>query len=595
MADQQQDNEELKTEIEKVSRKYSETAEAINALTAFTFLNPAPLIPGRNDISELEWLRQRALLFAQFVQEVAEKTGADTLQLWDREKRTEEQTAQLKDAAAQFFFKHTRALYNSAFMSAVKTLKPIIGEYDDPGDYDMFSDGAPSPDKIDYEYVPVKQQAIIYYFATHDTIKPGDQTPLKKDQAFDLENIYRRLDALYYQTAGDPDEPDPIEILTEFIAIDCRRKWQEQSARQLSETQGIEVGEEEKMLLMQSITPEKHKIMDNALMNTMQKTHFIEKPEEAQGFPVLVRNERKRGSWTIPAIYSQITATYDPKQLGEEVTRISEYDRQVSDAVITLWLEAKRNNARPIFSLDAIYRALPGGGDHCSKKHKDAIIKSLEKLRRIHIYADLTDEMRSRKVIRDREKYIVDDYYFNFRVHTVKTRNGAVVTVGYELVSTPVIYTYCNLVDQIRTVPQKYLNIEKISVFKGKEITTGELLKMSPERIAIVGNLVRNIEEIRGGYERARDAKRKYDAKVKKNEAAGGKRLDDFMKSRRPVISFDTLFHEVGLDDIPRQYAAKYRAFIFDVLKYWKHCGNFLKDYVPIKKGNTITGVKIIT
>lgn len=355
----------------------------------------------------------------------------------------------------------------------------------------------------------------------------------------------------------------------------------EEAAATEEEAAAIEKGKE-LLPMLQAFTAGSHVMPNNPLMNNLQQKDAI----NAGAFDMVVSNASK----TRKEITAYTMITYDPGEPSEALTatRLTEYERQVSDAIVSLWIEAEKNDLPPVFSPDMIFRAMPGGGDKPSPQQKGAIAKAIEKFRGLHIYVDATEEMKKRKVIGETGKYVFDEKYLNIRRHTYRVNRGGKIVQGYELLGQPVILTYSKLTNQLLTVPAKYIAIKKVK--QGRPTT--ELVTMTADRQAMTGYLLRRIAVIQYDYEKAKENKRKYDAKRRRDASLEEKPLAAFRK-QSSVILFDTLFAETGTATTDRKQTMLNRNFCFEVLDYWKATG-YIRDYKPQQKGRSITGIEIL-
>lgn len=481
--------------------------------------------------------------FDNLVSIVAKATGADPAQIADKDQRTPEQQKLLLEAAAKQQLARMDAFLKSAYMDAINTLEPMQGIYPDPGETDFYTDAeAFNPDS---EIVSVKEQAVLYFFAAHDELKPTGKQPLTEEQKNELKGIYTRLDAFYMErTNGGEIDPEGISILFAFIE---RENPTPETAESIAA----------KLPLVQGIRPTAHTMPNNALMNTLQQKPAI----NAGAFDMVVANAKGRRK----EITAYTMIEFDPGETSIKITdaKLTEYERQVSDAIISLWITAKEENLPPVFTPDMIFRAMPGGSDKASPQQKGAITKAIEKFRRLHIYVDATEEFTKRGIIPNGSKYVFDEYYLNVRRHTGQIKNGGAIVQGYEILSQPVILTYSKLTKQLLTVSAKYLAIEKVK--QGR--ASGELVTMTADRQAMTGYMLRRI------------AVMKHDRKNK-------------VQTQSNVILFDTLFAETGTTTTDRKQTMLNRNFCFDVLDYWKVSG-FIKGYSKQKKGRSVTGIAI--
>ena len=108
----------------------------------------------------------------------------------------------------------------------------------------------------------------------------------------------------------------------------------------------------------------------------------------------------------------------------------------------------------------------------------------------------------------------------------------------------------------------------------------------------MTGYIVRRLAVMEYDHNRAKENKRKYDAKRKRDASLEEKPLAAF-REQSDTILFDTLFTEAGVATANRDRTMDNRNFCFDVLDYQKAIGA-IKDYKTQKKGRSITGVKVV-
>lgn len=333
---------------------------------------------------------------------------------------------------------------------------------------------------------------------------------------------------------------------------------------------------------VQAIDPAAHVMPNNALMNALTQKPAI----NAGAFDLVVANEQARRK----EITNYTIVNYDPGDSGITITdpKLSEYERQVSDAVISLWAEAKRQNMPPLVTDDMIYRAMPGGGERPQPAQRAAITRTMEKLRRLHIYMDATEEMQKRGKIGASETFVIDDYYINFARGQYKAQNSRQKITGYMLkADAPIMLTYSQMTGQLLTVQAKYLEIRKV---KGGNVSP-ELIPATAGRQAMAGYMLRRIAVMRHDEEAARDALRQYDKRRKKETDLEAKPLAAFRKQSR-VILFDTIFTEAGTTSDNRAQVKDNRDYCFSVLEYWQAAG-LIKGYAEQRKGKKITGFSV--
>jgi hypothetical protein len=379
----------------------------------------------------------------------------------------------------------------------------------------------------------------------HDELKPEAAAELTPEQKEELQAIFTRLDAFYMeQTNGGETDPDGGAILFAFIE---RENPTPETAESIAA----------KLPLVQGVRPTAHTMPNNALMNVLQQKPAI----NAGAFDMVVSNPKGRRR----EITAYTMISFDPGETNIKITdaKLTEYERQVSDAIVSLWIEAIKEKLPPVFTPDMIYRSMPGGSDKASPQQKGAITKAIEKFRRLHITVDATEEMRKRGIIPGNATYKIDNFYLSATHAEYKVKNGGQTVNAYRLDAEPIILTYCRLTSQLLTVPAKYIEIQKVK--KGR--ASGELVTMTADRQAMTGYMLRRI------------AVMKHDKRNK-------------VQQQSNVILFDTLFAETGTKTDNRKQTMINRNFCFNVLDYWKATG-FIAGYQQQQKGRTVTGIII--
>ena len=307
---------------------------------------------------------------------------------------------------------------------------------------------------------------------------------------------------------------------------------------------------------IESIKPLWHTMANNALINNLTMYPVI----NAGDFDMNVINQKgKRKEITTYTIVS-----YDQAKDGAGnliTSKLTEYERQVSDAIISIWEETRKNGLPPEFTTDMVYRAMPGSGDKPSPQQAGAITKTIEKFRHLHIYLDITEEMRARGINTD--KVIYDDFFLSVAKVTRKIKNGGQTVIAYHLHTEPLILSYCKQTNQLITVSAKWLEVKKVKSGKASK----ENMAMTQERQAITGYLIRRIA-------------------VMKNDKHNKK------PTQSNTILFSTLFDDIGAPEPDKKKAAAIRDFCFDVLDYYKAEG-IIADYERQTKGRSITGIII--
>lgn len=350
-----------------------------------------------------------------------------------------------------------------------------------------------------------------------------------------------------FDEAGNPTAP--------IFETALNRARQRKAEQEKAETALIDI----QTIIDRINRPTAHTMLNNPAINKMQSAETI----NAGAFDLTVSNPKgKRKEITA---YTMISYDSD-EDSNVSITnlKLSEYERQVSDAIVSLYLEAKKNGQDCIITPDMIYKAMPGGGEKASKKQEEAIINAVERFRRILIKIDATEEMRKRGIIPETGTYRLNDYFLSAVQIEVTFKKGGKKATGYRINAEPIMYSYSKATKQLLTVSPKVLDIRKVKDGKAQV----QVLSMDQDRQAMAGYMMRRIGLMK------RDAQRKKPI------------LKD-------TILFDTLFKETGQDTANKVETKRNREFCFEVLDYWKATGH-IADYEKQTKGRSITGVKII-
>ena len=398
----------------------------------------------------------------------------------------------------------------------------------------------------------------------------------------ELERLHREkgVDSFTFEEFIRDTDPETGEAVQSLLEICIERANAARAAKaENAETADTEHITAETPLLV-SLLPTRHTMPNNALMNALQQ----KQPINAGEFDLVVSNATKRRK-EITA-YTMITYDEQGAETALTAANLSEYERQVSDAVITLWIEAKKQDLPPVFTPDMIFRAMPGGGDKPSPQQRGAITKAIEKMRRLHITVNATEEMRLRGIIGNNEICEFDDFYLSAVRVTRRIKNGGQTVTAYKLHAEPVILTYSRMTKQILEVNAKHIEVRKVKQGKACEV-----MAMTAGRQSMTGYMLRRISVMKRDKENAHDELRNYNKRRSKDKTLPQKTLAEFRK-QSPVILFDTLFAEAGTATDNREMTRRNREFCFDVLDYWKTTG-LITNYKQQKKGKSITGIEI--
>lgn len=288
-----------------------------------------------------------------------------------------------------------------------------------------------------------------------------------------------------------------------------------------------------------SIIPEYHIAPINRLANELQHNII-----NAGAVDLIVAGKNKKNEVTSYTIVtyedtSSITMTGKP---------YTEYDRQVHDAVCSLWEYGHQDK---LMTSDMIFRAMTHNTktNDPSPQQIGAVTKSIEKMRRIHVKVDATTEMKKLKVLLNGEP--VTSCKFNeflLSLRELEVTTGGKTVIAYKLLGEPVLLTYARMTKQLATVSAELLDIKEIKDGKA----TNASISNSEKRIAVKGYLLRRVAVMKAD---------------KKNKS----------QKQSNIILFDSLFEETGIQNNSRT-ARNIKEYCYQVLDYWKITG-FIKNY----------------
>jgi hypothetical protein len=342
---------------------------------------------------------------------------------------------------------------------------------------------------------------------------------------------------------------------------------------------------------IKSIVPQNHVMPNNTLMNVLQSKEVI----NAGAFDMSVMPATKRRK-EVTAYVDVSMETQTDSGITITNAHLTEYERQVYDAIITLWITANEEQIEPIFTLDMIYRNMPGSGERATPQQKGAITKAIERFRRLHIVLDATEEMRRRGKIGEKSTFTMDDYFLTATRAKYTVEKGGQEVIAYKITSKPLNLIYAEMTKQILTVPVKVITFSKVKpnpADKSLVTISTEPITMNESRQAMAGYLLRRICVMKHDLEEAKEEKRSYDRKRRQsaNKDLEEKPVEAFRK-QSDVILFSTLFEATGTATDNRDKALDNRKFCYEILEYWKAI-KFIADYEEQKKGRSITGIKI--
>ena len=290
--------------------------------------------------------------------------------------------------------------------------------------------------------------------------------------------------------------------------------------------------------------PHKHYIANNKLANKLTED-IID-----AGAVELVVSGRKKTEVT-----TRCMLTYEGdniKLTGRQP--FTEYDRQVQDAVISIYAGDEENH---IITAATVYRAMVNmtETESPSAQQIGAVTKSLEKMRFVRVRIDCTEELKKHNATYDGELITdgeVDTYLLALESLTIKA--GGQIVKAYRIIKEPIIYTYARATKQVISVDQKLLDVKD---------DTGARIANTEQRIAIKGYLLRRIEVMKGKTP----------------------------QSNR--ILFEKIYTAMGATDPDKTTKKRTREYVQAALEFWKR-EKVIKGFEFVKKSREYAAVDII-
>lgn len=364
-----------------------------------------------------------------------------------------------------------------------------------------------------------------------------------------FEEIFKELPELRFDTSPLYDFLKTVESYENKDFEDlCEQINASPSPKEIIETEQ-ELKEIEKMLpTLQSTLPLWHIMSIQKLVTELQ--HKLINSGAAD---IIVANKGKKNEIT-----SYVLATYDEV---DGVTSLTEFDRQVHDAVSSLWEYGHSNH---VITPDMVARAMNHKiqTEYISPQFKGAVTKSIEKMWAVRIEINASEEVRKRKVEADGKPVKRFVYSGNLlALEKIEVEAGGKTVKAYHMLREPVLLSYAKTTKQLATVETQLLDIKEVD--KKGNVTVS--IKSNEARTAVKGYLLRRIAVI-------------------KNDRANKK------PKQSNIILFSTLFEETGIPQDSN--ARRIKDYAFQVLDYFKAMG-YIKGYTKRKNRKSFDAVII--
>jgi len=287
----------------------------------------------------------------------------------------------------------------------------------------------------------------------------------------------------------------------------------------------------------------KFKRPENLVMANTKLTNltFDNTNDLSEGVEIVVSAPKKKEFEITAKVVSQLDVE------GIKITRqLSEQDRCVFDAVLTLFVEGQRT-----FTAKQVYKTYTGL-DRMNPSAIENVENIIDKMRATLIDIDWTKHALMNKLDEETapKQVTVTVGGYLLPLEVIRVDEGDTHQIMYRFIKEPVYLTYSRLVGQLITIPAEMLKLES--------------LDMTPERIAIQHYMMRKIEIMNN----------------KRN------------KSNNRKMLFETIFEKCNLNVSTRQYKAHHVKTVEKTLTEWIERKD-IKGYQGTTKGKAKTGVEI--
>lgn len=338
-------------------------------------------------------------------------------------------------------------------------------------------------------------------------------------------------------------------------------------------------------LLQSAGTPKYYTSPNTVLANALQANDGKGEVIGAGPLDLPVMNIGKPGEVTI-----YVNASLDNME-GVKITGkpYTEYDRAVHDAVVSLYIDSQKKGRMPVMTPDMVYRTMTHktATEYVSQQQRDAVIKSIDKMRRnISVYADASDEFRRRGITingKPVEKFVRDG--FLLPAERLQVKAGGESVDAYIIRGTPLLLDYAMLTGQLITVKGNMLDIREVEDNKVTDIS----LPNTENRIAIKSYLLRRVEAMRSDEQKAAASAYRYEKKRTAENSLPPKPVASFRKQSRTIL-LEKVFEAAGITH--RNTITRSRNYICQILDYWKASG-CITGYELRKSGRAADAVII--
>ena len=310
---------------------------------------------------------------------------------------------------------------------------------------------------------------------------------------------------------------------------------------------------------VQQNSPVNNEMIRNAAMNDLYSSDI---DGQVQMLPTVVREKHGKSEPVISYVSFSYDDTADLEILNKKGRfNITAYDRRVYNAVSTLF-----TNGRVTVSLSEIFSVMTGyKRTNATKSQLETIERSLEKLKSIKVYIDMTEEVRH-KIIKDKrplidagilndqsdrvKRAVIEDNMLHFRKGELISESGKVFK-SIQIIAEPALLTYNRAKKTLLTIPMEYIGLESRNA--------------TDKTIAFQDYLLMRIF----GY---------------KNN-----------KMRENKILYETLYRDSG-QERPEDSKGfiRDRETVTKMMKEWKDKG-LITDFAEVKEGRSYTGIIFYT
>lgn len=185
-----------------------------------------------------------------------------------------------------------------------------------------------------------------------------------------------------------------------------------------------------------------------------------------------------------PSVETRISLSYEDENGVELSKKMTRFDREVHDAVASLWAAGNR-----VIAPNQVFRIMAGSKSKVTPKQRQRVEESIDKQRRTFVTLDFSKELRGKTAEFEGETITaseanIEQYMLNADKQTVIGERGERV-IGYAINKPPILYYHDKITGQIVSYKQSLL--EKLSKEMGNTDSSVLIRNYLIQQVKVMG------------------------------------------------------------------------------------------------------------